>query len=759
MAASTSLTLNVSKCPSSNEALTNKVYLHPEEAAMLAAEGKSKGSLDCAILVQSSRSRKGPYVFTFEGHEKIKKGEIGFSGPQRKCAEVSMREPVTVDVFVPHGSAEVIQLNVSFRKKTDVIAGEIDTERLADTFMSLFSGQVFTVTQDVVVDYLGSMLILHVADVRHEAHSNVDLGERGKQGLLAPGTQIVFSPSSSSDNPVKLSGESAAGPSLFKADWNFEDLGIGGLDNEFSDIFRRAFASRTFSSKLIKELNIKHVKGILLYGPPGTGKTLMARQIGKMLNAVPPKIINGPEVFSKYVGESEKNIREYFAPAEADEAKYGDASPLHIIIFDEMDAVVRQRGSRSGDTGAGDQVVNQLLSKIDGVDALNNVLIIGMTNRKDMLDEAILRPGRLEVHIEVSLPTEEGRVQIFNIHTKSARENNRLASDVDVEELAALTKNYTGAEIEGVVKSAVSFALQRAINPPSGAGEGSSGAGASDSVIDRDEDSVLVTRNDFIQAIGEVRPALGASSEDLDLIIAAGMINYGPKYQRLMGAGSLLIQQVLHSRQTSPLITALVAGPRGCGKSSVALTLAQNEDVPFFRHISPDMYVSFSELAKCDRIVNTFMDAYKSETAVIVIDDIERIVEYSALGGRFSNRVLQTLMAYLNRPPPKGHSLLVLATTSNTEALKALNLLQLFDGVLSVPLLTSGSEVAAVLRSLGIASFDDAVCDRIENEFAGEVPIKKLIMMAGMSAQDADPVGRFFDLLLSNQTDGIARLN
>ena len=138
----------------------------------------------------------------------------------------------------------------------------------------------------------------------------------------------------------------------------------------------------------------------------------------------------------------------------------GDESSLHIIIFDEIDAICRKRGS-TGNSGTGvhETVVNQLLSKMDGVDSLNNILVIGMTNRKDMIDDAMLRPGRLEIHLEIGLPDEKGRRQIFGIHTRSMRANNLLADDVDLDKLAAMTKNYTGAEIEAVCRGAASYAL------------------------------------------------------------------------------------------------------------------------------------------------------------------------------------------------------------------------------------------------------------------------------------------------------------
>lgn len=169
-------------------------------------------------------------------------------------------------------------------------------------------------------------------------------------------------------------------------------------------------------------------------------------------------------MLSKFVGEAEENIRNLFADARKDQEELGDDSPLHVVIFDEFDAIAKPRGMTSDSTGVASNIVNQLLSMIDGVDSLNNILLIAMTNRKDLIDPAILRPGRFEVHIEISLPNEEGRIQIFEIHTRNMVKNGVLGSDVSLEWLANKTKNYTGAEIEAVVKSANSFALNRQLN-------------------------------------------------------------------------------------------------------------------------------------------------------------------------------------------------------------------------------------------------------------------------------------------------------
>ena len=151
---------------------------------------------------------------------------------------------------------------------------------------------------------------------------------------------------------------------------------------------------------------------------------------------------------------------------------------------------------------------------MDGVDQLNNILIIGMTNRLDMIDEALLRPGRLEVHMEISLPDEHGRFQIFNIHTAKMRTNQVMEDDVDLMELARLTKNFSGAEIGGLIKSATSFAFNRHVKVGTIAG------------ISDDVENLRVNREDFMRALDEMRPAFGVSEEELEQVIQNGIIEY-----------------------------------------------------------------------------------------------------------------------------------------------------------------------------------------------------------------------------------------
>jgi transitional endoplasmic reticulum ATPase len=188
-------------------------------------------------------------------------------------------------------------------------------------------------------------------------------------------------------------------------------------------------------------------KGILLYGPPGTGKTLLAKAAANESEANFISI-KGPELLSKWVGESEKGVREIFRKAR-------QAAPC-IIFFDELDAIAPHRGADFGDSHVTERVISQLLTELDGLEILTNVVVIGATNRPDIIDPALLRPGRFDRLLYVSPPDYESRIQIIKIHTKKKP----LAEDFKIEEMAANTDGYTGADIASVVSAAVMLALR-----------------------------------------------------------------------------------------------------------------------------------------------------------------------------------------------------------------------------------------------------------------------------------------------------------
>ena len=453
-----------------------------------------------------------------------------------------------------------------------------------------------------------------------------------------------------------------------------------------------------------------------------------------MLNAREPKIINGPEVLNKFVGQSEENVRALFKDAEVEYKARGDDSELHIIIFDEFDAICRQRGSRSDSTGVGDSVVNQLLAKMDGVEQLNNVLIIGMTNRKELIDEALLRPGRFEVHIEIHLPDEPGRVQIFNIHTAKMRASKKIADDVSIEKLAARTKNFSGAEIEGVVKSAASFAMNRYVKA-----EGSV-------QVSKDVSQIQVTQEDFDAALNEIVPAFGAAPDELSPAITNGIIKYNQDVDDILRAGELFVKQVMNSKRT-PLMSILLHGLSGAGKTALAAQLALASGYPFIKMISPETMVGMNESQKCTAINHVFENSYRSKLSLIVIDSIERLLEYVPLGPRFSNVVLQTLMVLLRRPPPQGHRLLIICTTSQRVALERMDLRDSFDALIPVPNIRDVDSIFAVVKELGLFDSKEEMGLQEADTTKISIGVKKLITIAETAKQSEDKVETFTRLL------------
>ncbi len=232
---------------------------------------------------------------------------------------------------------------------------------------------------------------------------------------------------------------------------DFQDKGIGGHTEELKKVFESSLYSRFLPQHYAQLYGVSDNVGIILFGPPGTGKTLIARVIGNMFSSKNVKVVNGPELLSRYVGQSTANLREIFADALYDWKTKGKLSPMHVIIFDEFDVICPKRGSRASGTGVEDDMVAQLLTLMDGIDSPKNILIIGLTNRKDSIDPAILRPGRCGIHIEIRLPTEQARVAILAIHTKTMAENNLLQKEVDLSQIATLTENFTGAELAEIV--------------------------------------------------------------------------------------------------------------------------------------------------------------------------------------------------------------------------------------------------------------------------------------------------------------------
>lgn len=256
---------------------------------------------------------------------------------------------------------------------------------------------------------------------------------------------------------------------------------VGGLES-LKEELHEAIEWPLKHKEALEYVDVAAPKGILLYGPPGTGKTLIAKAIAKMTesNFISVK---GPELLSKWVGESEKGVREIFRKAR-------QAAPC-IIFFDEIDSLIPTRSGMDS-SHVSENVVSQILTEIDGLEELNDVLVIGATNRLDMVDSALLRPGRFDRIIEVPKPDVKGRRHIFEIHTKKKP----LEANVDLAKIVEMTNGYSGAEIAAVCDRAAFAALRRYVN------------GEKKTVKE-----IKITQNDLVEAVRKVRVAPAISSQ------------------------------------------------------------------------------------------------------------------------------------------------------------------------------------------------------------------------------------------------------
>jgi transitional endoplasmic reticulum ATPase len=277
---------------------------------------------------------------------------------------------------------------------------------------------------------------------------------------------------------------------------NWED--VGGLTGTKGELKEAVEWPIKFADRF-KRLGIRAPRGILLYGPPGTGKTLLAKAVAKESEANFIQV-KGPSLLSQWVGKSEEGVRKVFERAR-------QVAPC-VVFFDEMDALAGRRGVEQG-TKVTERVLNQMLAEIDGLEGLKDVTIIGATNRPDMLDPALLRPGRFDRIILVDVPDEAGREEILKVHTRDTP----LAKDVSLGWLVKQTAGFVGADLEGLVREAAMFALRQ--NP----------------------DAEHVTRKDFEEALKKMRPSVSEDTakrykkmEDHYLKQARAGMEVGPMY-------------------------------------------------------------------------------------------------------------------------------------------------------------------------------------------------------------------------------------
>lgn len=695
-------TYTIGCSPAPPLAWTNNVYVSADECnSWLKAREGSSSYVRLLPPAQEGRPyRRRPVAYQVKVHRLLGGREIGLSKFQRQmCGNLEPGQEVLVQACPLDAKRDAllrVEMAVSLWRTPDsrapVAAGAAE---VAQQVLTKFSGHPLTVDQAIFLLWLdNSVLCLTVKSCSVRGGDSAESSETFVDSGLLTADTVVLCKEGEPSRQLRFDPGTA---DLVRPGWKFSDMNVGGLDDEFEIIFRRAFASRLYSPALIERLGTGHLRGLLLYGPPGTGKTLIASQIGAQLRCAEFRVVNGPELFRGLVGSSEQNVRDLFAPAERDYAENKERAGLHIIFIDEIDSLAGKRGGTADGTGVRDAVVNQLLSKIDGAGSVPNVLVIGATNRKDRLDPAILRAGRLELHLRIGLPDARGRQQIFRIHTKKMREG-LLSSRLSLRELARRTPNFTGAEIKSVVATATSFALYRHV--------AASDQGGATVALRRDaEQDVRVTSEDFDKALDEVVPMLGVDSSDLAALgDPSALIEHGARFGDAKQAALAVVRQVTDGK--CRFRSLLLHGEAGSGTSSLAAFLAHQAvaaGFPLVKVVSPRRLLGLaSDAARIEEIRSVFEDAYKSVGSVVVLDCLERLIDYSPVGPRFSNAVLQALATLVEYAPPSSASrLLIVATTSQRDFLRQVGggLDGAFHFKLELPLVTLQDEYDRVLAA------------------------------------------------------------
>lgn len=441
----------------------------------------------------------------------------------------------------------------------------------------------------------------------------------------------------------------------------YED--IGGLENEILRI-REMVELPLKHPELFKKLGIEPPKGVLLYGPPGCGKTLLAKAVASEVSAN-FFVINGPEVVSKWYGQSEQNLRKVFQDAQ-------ENSPA-IIFIDEIDAIAPKRSEVHGEVEK--RMVAQLLTLMDGLESRGNLIVIGATNREEGVDMALRRPGRFDREVEIGVPDKEGRKEILQIHTR----NMPLAKNVDLGEIGSVTHGFVGADLAALSKEAAMGVL-RGILPK----------------VDLEKDEIpadvleklIVKREDFINALKSVEPSamreVLVETPNVKWTDVGGLDEVKDKLRKVVEM-PIKDPDVFRRFGIRPAKGVLLYGPPGCGKTLLAKAVATESEVNFITVRGPEvlsMWVGESERA----VREIFKKARQVSPCIVFFDEIDAIASVRGSDtSRVSDRVLNQILTELDGIE-KLENVMVIAATNRPDLVDpALMRPGRFDQIVLVP--------------------------------------------------------------------------
>lgn len=434
--------------------------------------------------------------------------------------------------------------------------------------------------------------------------------------IITENTEVALSPKA-----VEITEESI--PEI-----TYED--IGGLSEEIKKI-REMVEIPLKHPEIFQRLSIEPPKGVLLHGPPGTGKTLLAKAVANESEAN-FILLNGPEVMSKFYGESEKKIRDIFEEAEK-------TAPA-IIFIDEIDAIAPKREEVTGEVER--RVVSQILTMMDGLKSRGKVIVIGATNRVNALDSALRRPGRFDREIEINVPGKKGRLSILKIHTRGMP----LLKDVKLEEIAAVTHGFVGADLEALCKEAAMNVLRKILPKIN--------LDAEEQIPQEMLDKLVIKHEDFMESLKSVRPS--AMREVLVETPTVGWEDVGgldKLKQELQEAVEwpLKYPETFKKMGIRPSRGILLYGPPGTGKTLFAKAVAKESEANFIQVKGPSllsMWVGKSE----EGMRKVFERARQVSPCVIFFDEIDALAGKRGVsdsgGSRVTERVLNQMLAEMD---------------------------------------------------------------------------------------------------------------
>ena len=434
-------------------------------------------------------------------------------------------------------------------------------------------------------------------------------------------------------------------------DFSGERYNIGGMDKYIRQFINEIVAPRLLPAELQGKMSSSSIsRGGILFGPPGTGKTLFVRVLESLLRdnnfPVNVKYRSGSEVLNRFVGESESNVREIFAEAEK------DPNTIYLILIDELDAMLVRRGLTDS-TGTADRVVTQFLTCLDGLNKMNNLIVFGTTNRLDLIDPAVMRPGRMNMKMEFSLPDEQQRLQILEIQSKELRASGMFHPDVDLDYLAAKTTGFTGAELVSLIDSAKVSSLRRA-----------QGLSEKDMYFSPQAISNLTTfelnANDFALALQQIKPQFGKSA-----FMSLAEKNYSTGGYPPETEGNLrsALNRFLRDPKAS-VLRMLIQGPPGSGKSTLA-GLVQQDFGSFCSYVSAEEVVKSRD--RRTPLLRAFAERSHHKSGrnfTMVIDDFDTMINFD---GYSYDRGLVSMLDAFTKQSLRGSvegKMLVLVTAS-----------------------------------------------------------------------------------------------